>query len=108
MDNLFYLILFILTMGLATFATRIAPFILFYQKGDHPFLIYLGRFLPPAIMLLLLVYCLKDIQWLAEGQGLHELISLAIVTTTHLLFRNAMVSILLGTLVFMLFTQGYF
>lgn len=106
MDNLVYLVGFIVTMGLATFVTRAAPFILFYKNGDHPFLVYLGRYLPPAIMLLLLIYCVKDVDWFVDGQGIHELLALAIVTVTHLLMRNAMVSILLGTSVFMLLKQG--
>lgn len=106
MDNTLYLISFILTMSLATFATRAAPFILFRKQGEHPVLVFLGRYLPPAIMLLLLIYCVKDIQWFVDKGGINELVALGVVTVSHLVFRNPLISILLGTGLYMVLKQG--
>lgn len=105
-DANFYLIGFILTMSLATFATRVAPFMLFHKQGEHPLLVFLGRYLPPAIMLLLLIYCVKDINWFVEKGGINELIALSVVTASHLMFRNPLVSILLGTGLYMFLKQN--
>ncbi|UZE96735.1 branched-chain amino acid transporter permease [Alkalimarinus alittae] len=106
MDNIFYLISFILTMSLATFVTRAAPFILFHKQGEHPLLVFLGRYLPPAIMLLLLIYCVKDINWFVDKGGVNELIALSVVTAAHLMLRNPLISILCGTGLYMFLQQS--
>lgn len=106
MDNIIYLVSFILTMSLATFATRAAPFVLFHKQGEHPILVFLGRYLPPAIMLLLLIYCVKDIDWFVDQGGINELTALSVVTIAHLVFRNPLVSILLGTGLYMYLKQS--
>ena len=106
MENTSYLITFILTMGLATLVTRVAPFMLFNKQGEHPLLVFLGRYLPPAIMLLLLIYCVKDINWFVNKEGVNEIVALSVVTIAHLLFRNALISILSGTGLYMVLKQG--
>nr|WP_285903239.1 AzlD domain-containing protein [Alkalimarinus sediminis] len=93
-------------MSLATFATRAAPFVLFHKQGEHPILVFLGRYLPPAIMLLLLIYCVKDIDWFVDQGGINELTALSAVTIAHLVFRNPLVSILLGTGLYMYLKQS--
>ena len=49
----------VLVMAVVTFLTRAMPF-LFFDHGDHPpkIVLYLGRVLPPAIIAMLIVYCL--------------------------------------------------
>ncbi len=106
MESTLYLLAFIVTMGVATFITRAAPFLFFSKQGEHPVLIFLGRYLPPAIMLLLLIYCVKDINWFVDKGGINELVALSVVTIAHLLFRNPLISILLGTGLYMLLRQG--
>lgn len=106
MENTLYLVTFILTMGFATLVTRAAPFILFSKQGGHPLLIFLGRYLPPAIMLLLVIYCVKDINWFVNNEGINEIVALSVVVIAHLLFRNALISILLGTGLYMALKQG--
>ena len=106
MENTLYLITFILTMGLATLITRAAPFILFSKQGEHPLLVFLGRYLPPAIMLLLLIYCVKDVNWFVDKGGINEIAALSVVVVSHLLFRNSLISILLGTGLYMALKQG--
>ena len=108
MENTLYLITFILTMGLATLITRAAPFILFSKQGEHPLLVFLGRYLPPAIMILLLIYCVKDVNWFVDKGGINEIAALSVVVVAHLLFRNSLISILLGTGLYMALKQGAF
>ena len=97
-----YLVLFILVMAVATFITRALPFLLLKNRGDHPVIAYLGTFLPPAIMLLLLIYCFKDIDLSGPQSGLAESVSLAAVAILHLIFKHPLVSIGAGTILYML------
>lgn len=103
--DLAYLLAFIATMAAATFVTRALPFWLF-QDQQHPVVLFLGRYLPPAVMTLLVMYCLKGVQWTTGTHGLPELVSLAVVVSAHLLFKNALISIFSGTAVYMLWVQG--
>ena len=50
----------IAVMAAVTFLTRFLPFLLF-DRGEAPpkIVLYLGRVLPPAIIAMLVVYCLK-------------------------------------------------
>jgi len=100
-----YLLIFILVSACATFLTRLLPFVLLYRWADHPLLKHLGRYLPPVLMVLLLMYALKDA--LVTGhQLLPSLASLAVVTVLHLLWRNPLISILSGTGLYMFLTQA--
>jgi branched chain amino acid efflux pump len=100
-----YLLAFIATMAAATFITRALPFWLFHDQ-QHPVVLFLGRYLPPAVMTLLVMYCLKGVQWTSGDHGLPELVSLAVVVSAHLLFKNALISIFSGTTIYMLWVQG--
>jgi len=103
--DLAYLIAFIVVMAFATFVTRALPFWLFKDK-QHPVVNYLGRYLPPAVMTLLVIYCLKDVDWSGPNYGLAELVSLGVVIAMHLAFKNALISIFSGTALYMLWVQG--
>jgi branched chain amino acid efflux pump len=100
-----YLALFIATMAGATFATRALPFLIFKDQ-QHPAILFLGKYLPPAVMTLLVLYCLKGVNWSGETHGIPELVSLCLVVGMHLLFRNALVSIFSGTALYMAWVQG--
>jgi len=104
-DSTLYLLSAITVMAAATFLTRILPFILLYRVSDHPLLGWLGRFLPPMMMVLLLVYAFKDSS-IAAGDAFPQLGCLLLVALLHLLFRQALVSIAGGTAVYMLIVQG--
>lgn len=66
----------ILAVAAGTQLTRWLPFWLFPEKREPPAVVtYLGRVLPPAMMGLLVVYCLKSVNWLAappRGAGGHR------------------------------------
>ena len=86
-----------LVMGAATFLTRVTPFLLPRRWKDDRHLIYLGENLPPAIMLLLVVYCLKDADFAGRLHGGRELFCAALVAVAQLQWRHALLSIGLGT-----------
>ena len=66
----------IFTVAGTIFFTRLIPF-LFFPKGKEipPIIRYLGRVLPPAVIGMLVIYCLKNVSVLAVPFGLPEFIA---------------------------------
>ena len=102
----------LITIGMAvlgTAVTRFLPFLLFPAGRPTPrYVQYLGRVLPPAALGLLVIYCLKDVDFLSGSHGLPELISMAVVIVLHLWRRNTLLSIAAGTLCYMALVQFVF
>ena len=102
----------IITIGmvaLGTILTRFLPFLLFPAGRPTPrYVQYLGKALPPAALGLLVIYCLKDVNFLGGSHGLPELISMALVTALHVWRRNTLLSIAAGTICYMLLAQFVF
>lgn len=104
-----YSIAIIAIMSLITFALRSAPFILFSRSGTTPKVItYLGNSLPPAVMGMLIIYCLRNVSISQFPFGLPELIAIAAVVILHLWKKNNLLSILGGTIFYMVLVQAVF
>jgi len=91
-------------MSLVTILLRFLPFLVFRKKVP-PCITYLGRVLPPAIIGMLVIYCLKDTVITSAPFGLPELIAGVMVVLLQAWKRNALLSILYGTVVYMLLIQ---
>jgi branched-subunit amino acid transport protein AzlD len=101
--------LIILVAGIATFLTRVAPFVLFPKGKQIPSLIqYLGKVLTPAIIGMLLVFFLRQTPIVSYPYGIPELIAIAITVTLHLWKRNTLISIGVGTALYMVLVQVVF
>ena len=72
-------ILIILTVAAVTLMLRVLPFIIFGKRKTPPFIEYLGRYLPYAVMGMLVVYCLKSTTLISEPFGLPEAVSVLVV-----------------------------
>ena len=95
--------------ALLTAATRFLPFFLFRDGKKTPeILLYLGKALPFAIMGMLVVYCLKDVQVLAAPYGIPELLGCVAVAALHGWKRNTLLSIGVGTALYMILVQLVF
>ena len=94
-------------MSAVTILLRFLPFIVF-RKHTPSFVLYLGRVLPPAMIGLLVIYCLKDVTPAAYPHGLPELIAAAIVVALQAWKRNSLLSILAGTVAYMVLVQAVF
>lgn len=94
-------------MSLVTILLRFLPFLVFRKKVP-PCITYLGRVLPPAIIGMLVIYCLKDTVITSAPFGLPELIAGVMVVLLQTWKRNALLSILCGTVVYMLLIQLVF
>ena len=68
----------------------------------------LGRVLPPAIIGMLVVYCLKDTPLAAPPHGMPELLAGACVALLQAWKRNFLLSIIGGTALYMLLRQIVF
>lgn len=102
-------LLIILVMGLATMSTRLLPVFIFGNKKKVPaFVAYLGNVIPYTAMGLLIVYCLRDVNILSAPHGLPELIAIAVVSLTYLWKRNTILSVVLGTALYMYLVQVVF
>ena len=95
--------------ALVTAALRFAPFLIFGSGRKTPALItYLGKVLPSAIIGMLVIYCLKDITVFSYPYGIPEILGCAVVALLHIWKRNSLLSIGIGTVVYMLLVQQIF
>lgn len=99
----------LLAVAAGTQITRWLPFVLFPENREPPKVVaYLGRVLPPAMMGLLVVYCLRSVDLFSGSHGLPEAIAVAVIAALHLWKRNVLLSIAGGTAVYMLLVQAVF
>ena len=96
-------------MAGVTFLTRALPFLLF-DRGDHPpkLVLYLGRVLPPAIIAMLIVYCLKGVTFTTLGGWVPPLAASLAAVLLHLWKGNDLISIFGATVLYMILVQGVF
>lgn len=102
----------VITIGLCivgTMATRFLPFLIFREGRPTPkFIQYIGKYLPAAVFGMLVVYCLKDTDFLHGSHGLPEMISIAVTGGLHLWRRQMLLSIAGGTICYMLLIHFVF
>ena len=102
-----FIIIIMVTLG--TMITRFLPFILFKgAKSDHAFINYLGKVLPYSAIGLLVVYCLKDIRFQSMADWLPQTIAILCIVILHIWKNNVLLSIGVGTVVYMLLVQTVF
>ena len=95
--------------AIVTLFIRAIPFVLFGGKREVPETItYLGKVLPPAIMVILVIYCVKEINFFAGSRGIPELLSIAVVAGLHIWKKNTLLSIAVGTVLYMILVQVVF
>ena len=101
-----------ITIGLCALAsvlTRALPFLLLSEKKPTPPIVrYLGNVLPAAVFGMLVVYCLKDTNFLGDTHGLPEIAGILVTAMLHLKFRQMLLSIGGGTAVYMVLIQYIF
>ena len=96
--------------AIVTLFIRAIPFVLFGGKREVPATVpYLGKVLPPAIIVVILVvYCVKGIDLFTGNHGIPELLSVAVVAGLHIWKRNTLLSIAAGTILYMILVQVVF
>lgn len=88
-------------MTIVNYFTRVFPF-LFFRKNDLPsYILFIEKYFPSVIMTILIFYTLKEINFSLVPYGMKELGSIVFTALLHLIFKNYLVSIFIGTLFYM-------
>ena len=99
----------IAVMALITALLRFLPFLIFKGKASTPKLVEkLGRLLPSAVIAMLVVYCLKDMNFSATVNYLPAIIAGLLVGVLHVWKSNTLLSVISGTVCYMLLVQYVF
>ncbi|OZM83236.1 branched-chain amino acid transporter permease [Pseudonocardia sp. MH-G8] len=80
-----------------TFVLRAAPFVVLSRLRDSATVSYLGRHLPAGVMVILVVYLLRDLPLERPAVALARLIAVAVTVGVHLWRAHALLSISAGT-----------
>ncbi len=107
-----YLLLGIGVAGLSSILSRALPFIFLSRFANAPLLHFLGKQLPGAILIILVVYSLQDLsvinsnfELVNSANGWPLLVASLTVVLLHFWRRNTLLSILLGTGTYMFLIQ---
>lgn len=102
-------LLIILIVAVTTFATRLVPFLIFPKGKEIPLVVqYLGKVLTPAVIGMLVVYCLKSTTVMESPYGIPELVAVVVTAVLHVWKRNNLLSIGTGTILYMFLIQVVF
>ena len=109
MNRTLYVFLAVMVMAAVTYLIRLFPFLVFGRAEKPPdFILYIGRVISPAAIAMLVVYCLKNVDFASGAHGLPEFVSIAATVALHLWKRRMLLSILGGTLCYMALVQLVF
>ncbi|WP_297295481.1 branched-chain amino acid transporter permease [uncultured Brachyspira sp.] len=98
-----------LMIVIGTAFLRFLPFLIINKSlSENKYIQFLGKILPYSMIALLVVYCLKDINIIKFPYAIPELISIAVIVILHVIKRNVLISIGVGTVLYMFLVQVVF
>jgi len=103
--NNMYVIAMIAVMAVVTMILRFLPFMIFGERKTPAYIDFLGKYLPYAIMGMLVVYCLRGMSFTEAPFGIPEIIAVAVTAGLHIWKRNTLISIICGTVCYMILIQ---
>jgi branched-subunit amino acid transport protein AzlD len=95
-------------VAIMTWITRALPYLLFTKKSPPQIITYLGTVLPASIMIILVIYCIRNTQFTAFPYGAAEIVSVVLVVVLQFWRKNTLVSIFAGTLCYMVLIRTVF
>ena len=102
-------LLSVAVISLVTALLRFFPFLIFNGNTKTPKIIEkLSKMLPYAVMGMLVVYCLKDMSFSSVEKYLPAIIASLATALLHVWRRNTLLSIICGTVCYMLLVQFVF
>ena len=93
MNGMGHSALLVAVMSAFTILLRFLPFLVF-RKRVPPYVAYLGKVLPPAIIGMLVIYCLRSTAILAFPFGIPELIAVLAVVLLQIWKHRSLLSLL--------------
>lgn len=100
-----YIIVGIAIAAIATYATRIIPFLFFRKKEPSKIIKFIEWNMPIMIMVVLIFYALKDVSWGVYPYGLSEVVGVFVAGALHVKYKNALLSIFIATATYMFLVQ---
>ncbi|MDF9827079.1 branched-subunit amino acid transport protein AzlD [Ereboglobus sp. PH5-5] len=85
-----------------TLFTRLVPFLFFRNRPPSPGIAYLQRYIPPMTMVILVAYCLKDVEWHDIARAIPVVVGVVVTAALHFWKRNPLISIFTGTALYMI------
>ena len=101
-NSAFYPIAVIVVTALVTWTLRAFPFLVFGNRPLPEMVHYLGKVLPPAIMTVLVIYCLRETSFTQYPFGLPEIVASHLVIVLQWIRGNMYLSIVTGTVCYMI------
>lgn len=98
-----YLIGVVTVAAAVTVTLRAAPFAAMSTLRSSPLVAYLGRHLPAGVMVILVIYLLRDMAWTQPLIGIREVVAVGVTVGMHLWRRQALLSMAAGTVTYGLF-----
>ena len=99
----------IILIAALTFGARFFPFAVFSRGGETPKAVtYIGNVLPPAVMIMLVVYCVKEVEVFSWPHGAPEAVSIAAVALLYKFTKNSLIAMVGGTVLYMVLVQAVF
>ncbi len=87
--------------SVVTMFTRALPFIAFHHRQLPTMIAYLGKVLPSSIIVILVIYCLKDAFISLQTESLAAFLSLAVLFFVHRWRHQVLLSIGCSTFLYM-------
>ena len=91
-----------LLIGLIVFAERLFPFAVFSKRKPGKLIHLFERYIPPLVMIGLLIYSLRDVRFTSLGLWLPQISAITFTIVTYLWKKNSLVSIFGGTIIYMI------
>ena len=89
-------------IGLIIFAERLFPFVVFSKKKPGKLIHIFERFIPPIVMIGLLIYSLRDIRFSTLIQWVPQISAITFTILSYLWKKNTLISIFGGTIIYMI------
>lgn len=94
-------ILATLCIALVIFAERLFPFVLFSERAPGKLIHFFERYIPPVVMLGLLIYSLRNISFSEPALWVPPVAGVAFSAGTYIWKKNTFISIFGATILYM-------
>lgn len=95
----------IIMVSLITFLTRAFSFILYSRRKPPEYILFIEKYIPPMVMVILVFYSLSAVNYTASPHGIPEIVSVIFVFIVHTALNNPLYSIFGGTILYMILSR---
>lgn len=100
--NISQAIIATLLIAVVIFLERLFPFVVFSKKAPGSLIRFFERYIPPVVMLGLLIYSLRGIRFSSLELWLPHISAIVFSIITYIWKKNSLISIFGGTIIFMI------